>query len=124
MASFITNLALALAAASTVSAHAFFHKAIVNGVDQGQLFGVRAPESNSPIQDVTSSAITCNSPLHQPLSKDVITVAGGDTFGMQWNHNIGGEFTGWETRTSRLIIYQVPLQEMLTTQLLPRTKVQ
>lgn len=79
-----------LAAASTVNAHAYFHKAFVNDVDQGQLFGVRAPESNSPIQDVTSSAITCNAPLRQPLSKDVIDVNPGDKFGMQWNHGING----------------------------------
>ena len=79
-----------LAAASTVNAHAYFHKALVNDVDQGQLFGVRAPQSNSPIQDVTSSAVTCNAPLRQPLSKDVIEVNPGDKFGMQWNHGING----------------------------------
>lgn len=79
-----------LAAASTVNAHAYFHKALVNGIDQGQLFGVRAPESNSPIQDVISSAITCNAPLRQPLSIDVIEVNPGDNFGMQWNHGING----------------------------------
>ena len=94
MASFKSAIAIALAAASTVDAHAFFHKAIVGGVDQGQLFGVRAPQSNSPIQDVTSSAITCNSPLFSPVSTDVISVTPGDSFGMQWNHNIGGPTTG------------------------------
>ena len=77
-----------------ISAHAFFHKAFVNGADQGQLFGVRAPSSNSPITDVSSSAITCNAPLNQPVSHDVISVAPGDTFGMQWNHNIGGPTPG------------------------------
>ena len=94
MASFKSAIVLALAAVSTVNAHAFFHKAIVDGVDQGQLFGVRAPESNSPIQDVTSSAITCNSPLHSPVSTDVIEVTPGQEFGMQWNHNLAGPTPG------------------------------
>lgn len=88
-----TILTLALAA-STVNAHAFFHTGYVNGVSQGHLFGVRAPQSNSPIQDVTSSAIVCNSPLNQPVSKDVIEVAPGDEFGTQWNHNIAGPTPG------------------------------
>ena len=86
-------LSLALAA-SSVNAHSFFHTGLVNGVSQGHLFGVRAPQSNSPIQDVSSSAITCNSPLNQPVSTDVIEIAPGDKFGMQWNHNIAGPTPG------------------------------
>lgn len=86
-------LTLALAATS-VNAHAFFHTGYVNDVSQGHLFGVRAPASNNPIQDVTSSAITCNSPLYSPVSTDVIEVAPGDQFGMQWNHNIAGPTAG------------------------------
>lgn len=95
MASRITASILSLGAfAASVSAHAFFHTGYVNDVSQGHLFGVRAPASNSPIQDVTSSALTCNSPLNQPVSTDVIEVAAGDTFGMQWNHNLAGPTAG------------------------------
>ncbi|KAJ9652596.1 hypothetical protein H2198_008165 [Neophaeococcomyces mojaviensis] len=94
MAKRITSILSIIAAATSVNAHAFFHSATVNGASQGQLFGVRAPSSNSPIQDVSSSAITCNSPLHSPVSTDVIEVAPGDSFGMQWNHNIGGPTAG------------------------------
>ncbi|KAK5942178.1 hypothetical protein PMZ80_006133 [Knufia obscura] len=86
-------ISLALAA-TTVNAHAFFHTGYVNGVSQGHLFGVRAPQSNNPIQDVSSSAIACNSPLNQPVSTDVIEVAPGDKFGTQWNHNIAGASPG------------------------------
>lgn len=95
MASRFATFILAFGAfAASVSAHAFFHTGYVNDVSQGHLFGVRAPASNSPIQDVSSSAITCNSPLYQPVSTDVIEVAPGDKFGMQWNHNIGGPTAG------------------------------
>ena len=91
MASKIASSIIALAlAATSVDAHAFFHTGFVNGQSQGHLFGVRAPNSNSPIQDVTSSAITCNADLHSPVSTDVIEVAPGDEFGMQWNHNLDG----------------------------------
>lgn len=86
-------LSLALAA-TTVSGHAFFHTGYVNGKSQGHLFGVRAPQSNSPIQDVRSNAMACNSPLNQPVSKDVIQVTPGDKFGIQWNHNIAGPTPG------------------------------
>jgi len=95
MASRIATSILSLAlAATSVNAHAFFHTGFVNGASQGHLFGVRAPQSNSPIQDVTSSAITCNNPLHSPVSSDVIEIAAGDKFGMQWNHNIEGPSPG------------------------------
>jgi len=95
MASRIAYSLLSLALAATgVNAHAFFHTGFVNDVSQGHLFGVRAPQSNNPIQDVASSAITCNSPLNQPVSTDIIEVAPGDKFGMQWNHNIAGPSAG------------------------------
>ena len=87
MAKFISILSLAVA---SVNAHAIFHSAVVNGKSQGLLFGVRAPESNNPIQDVSSSSMACNSGLKSPVSKDVIELAPGDKFGMQWNHVIGG----------------------------------
>lgn len=91
----ITTALLALPLFLTsVSAHAYFHTGFVNGVSQGHLFGVRAPKSNSPVEDVTSDAITCNSNLYQPVSSDVIEVKPGDTFGMQWNHNLKGPKAG------------------------------
>jgi lytic cellulose monooxygenase (C1-hydroxylating) len=97
MSSIRSIITLALAAASTVNAHAYFHKAYVNGADQGQFFGVRVPQSNSPIQDVKSSAITCNTGLRSPISSDVIKVAPGDTFGMQWNHVWDGPQSAGDT---------------------------
>ncbi|CRK14704.1 hypothetical protein BN1708_011228 [Verticillium longisporum] len=40
-----------LALAATATSHAIFQKVSVNGVDQGQLKGVRAPSSNNPVQN-------------------------------------------------------------------------
>ena len=45
-------VASAALAVSGVSAHSIFQKVSVNGVDQGQLKGVRAPDSDYPIQNV------------------------------------------------------------------------
>lgn len=92
--SFARTLASLATVAQLVNGHAFFHTGFVNGVSQGHLFGVRAPASNSPIEDVSSSAIACNSPLHSPVSSDVIEVSPGDQFGMQWNHNLAGATPG------------------------------
>ena len=33
---------------------------MVNGKDQGKGFGIRSPLSNSPVTDVKSAAMTCN----------------------------------------------------------------
>lgn len=86
----LNTLTTALALVAAVNAHAIFHKASVNGVDQGQLFGVRAPDSNTYIGTVDDPNIACNTGLHQPVSKDVIDVKPGDKIGMQWNHVIDG----------------------------------
>ena len=94
MAPKIASLFTLALAATSVSGHAFFHTGYVNGKSQGHLFGVRAPQSNSPIQDVTFPAMACNSPLTSSVSKDVIEVAPGDKFGMQWNHNLAGPTAG------------------------------
>ncbi|CAE6424690.1 unnamed protein product [Rhizoctonia solani] len=49
----------ALAAASTAHAHATFQYLWVDGVDQGNKC-VRAPSNNSPITDLTSNTLACN----------------------------------------------------------------
>ncbi|KAK5077182.1 hypothetical protein LTS08_006128 [Lithohypha guttulata] len=94
VAKFVSAILSISALATSVSAHAFFHTGYVNGVSQGHLFAVRAPSSNSPIQDVSSSALICNAPLHSPVSTNVIEIAPGDRFGMQWNHAISGPTAG------------------------------
>lgn len=74
----ISAIATAALLASYASAHTIFQKLYVNGVDQGELTGIRAPDYDGvricllagsrpiltgriqPIQDVTSNDIICN----------------------------------------------------------------
>lgn len=84
------GLALLLVLATTISAHTIFQKVSVNGVDQGQLKGVRAPYSDYPIQNVNEGAFACNKDL-QLKDNTVISIPGGARVGAWWGHVIGGE---------------------------------
>lgn len=77
------------ALASAVFAHTIFQKVSVNGVDQGQLKGVRAPDSDYPITSVTDGSFACNKDLSHKDST-VITVPAGAKVGAWWGHVIGG----------------------------------
>ncbi|KAL9113787.1 MAG: hypothetical protein Q9227_002232 [Pyrenula ochraceoflavens] len=81
---------LSTALAATACAHTIFQRASINGADQGLLVGVRSPDSNNPIQDVTSANIACNTGFHQPVSSKVINVPAGSKVGAGWGHVIGG----------------------------------
>ncbi|OBT53741.1 hypothetical protein VE04_06612 [Pseudogymnoascus sp. 24MN13] len=81
---------LAALAATSVSAHTIFQEVSVDGASQGLLFGVRAPDSNNPVQDVLSADITCNTGLHSPVSSDVISIPAGAKVGTFWQHLVGG----------------------------------
>jgi lytic cellulose monooxygenase (C1-hydroxylating) len=53
-----SSIAITLAAAKLISAHATFQSFVVDGEDQGQHYAVRTPSNyNNPIYDVTSSAM-------------------------------------------------------------------
>ncbi|KAK4042870.1 glycosyl hydrolase family 61-domain-containing protein [Parachaetomium inaequale] len=78
-----------VALATAVSGHAIFQRVSVNGQDQGQLKGVRAPYSNTPIQNVNSADMACNANL-QLLDSTVIKVPAGARVGAWWQHEIGG----------------------------------
>jgi len=82
-----------LALAASTSAHTIFQRLNVDNVDQGELTGIRVPTSNTPIQDVTSANIACNSGFSQPVSDKVIEVKAGATIGAYWGHVIGGAQT-------------------------------
>ncbi len=65
----------------------------INGKDNGQLTGLRAPNSNIPVQDVSSNNMICGAP--GSTSKTVLSVAPGDKIGTYWQHVIGGaQFAG------------------------------
>ncbi|KAK4156463.1 putative endo-beta-1,4-glucanase D [Chaetomidium leptoderma] len=80
---------VALATATSVGAHTIFQKVSVNGADQGQLKGLRAPYSNYPIQSVSHADFACNSNL-QLRDSTVIKVPAGARVGAWWGHEIGG----------------------------------
>ncbi|KAM7211982.1 family 61 putative glycoside hydrolase [Rhypophila decipiens] len=78
-----------VALAGLANAHTIFQKVSVNGVDQGQLKGVRAPYSNYPIENVNHPDFACNTNL-QLKDNTVITVPAGARVGSWWGHEIGG----------------------------------
>ncbi len=80
--------ALVLAAASA-NAHSIFQRVSVNGVDQGQLVGVRAPGSNFPIENVNHADFACNTGIRFK-DNNVITIPAGAKVGAWWGHEIGG----------------------------------
>jgi cellulase len=83
-----TLLALSLTATIT-SAHSIFQRLSVNGVDQGQLKGVRAPDSDYPIQNVNDASFACNKDIRHK-DNNVITIPAGAKVGAWWGHVIGG----------------------------------
>ncbi|KAJ9631820.1 hypothetical protein H2203_000220 [Taxawa tesnikishii (nom. ined.)] len=81
-------LVSALALAASANAHAIMQKLMVNGVDQGSLVGIRAPSSNNPVQDVSSTDLLCGASAG--TSSKVITVPAGASVGAAWAHVLGG----------------------------------
>ncbi|KAF5369396.1 hypothetical protein D9758_002798 [Tetrapyrgos nigripes] len=77
----------------TVSAHTIMQQLYVNGVDQGHLTGIRVPDYDGPIMDVTSNDVICNggiNPYHQPLPSAVIQVPAGAQVTAEWHHTLSG----------------------------------
>ncbi|KAF8895346.1 glycosyl hydrolase family 61-domain-containing protein [Infundibulicybe gibba] len=90
----ITLFSLTFAALFTsASAHTIFQQVYVNGVSQGHLNGIRVPDYDGPITDVTSNDVICNggiNPYHQPISTTVIPVAAGAQVTAEWHHTLDG----------------------------------
>jgi cellulase len=82
-------LVAAALAATNVSGHTIFQKLSVNGVDQGQLKGLRAPDSDYPIQNVNDASFACNKDIKHKDS-NVISIPAGAKVGSWWGHVIGG----------------------------------
>jgi cellulase len=81
---------LFVALASIATAHTIFQKVSVNGVDQGQLKGVRAPDSDYPITSVSDAAFACNKDIKHKDS-NLISIPAGAKVGGWWGHVIGGK---------------------------------
>ncbi|KAK4249255.1 putative endo-beta-1,4-glucanase D [Corynascus novoguineensis] len=78
-----------IALAASAQAHSIFQKLSVNGADQGQLVGLRAPSSDYPVYNVNDAQLACGLPGSQ--SNQVINVKAGDRIGAWWGHVLGGE---------------------------------
>lgn len=83
------SIALVSALASLTSGHTIFQKLSVNGADQGQLKGVRAPSSNNPIQNVNDGNFACNTGINYK-DNNIISIPSGARVGAWWGHVIGG----------------------------------
>ncbi|KAK0615889.1 glycoside hydrolase [Bombardia bombarda] len=82
------SLTSLLAYGLAVNAHCIFQKVSVNGKDNGQLTGIRAPSNNNPVQDVSSSNMACGASGSK--SSTILPVTAGDRIGAYWGHVIGG----------------------------------
>ncbi|KAI2626924.1 glycoside hydrolase family 61 protein [Hypomontagnella submonticulosa] len=82
------SLLATAAFALSAEAHCIFQELSVNGQKQGSLVGIRAPNDNNPVYDVTSQDIICQKQGH--TSDKVISVAPGDKLGAYFGHVIGG----------------------------------
>ncbi|RPA86378.1 hypothetical protein BJ508DRAFT_204354 [Ascobolus immersus RN42] len=87
---FSTLLTIAISGFAAVEAHTIFQKVSVNGVDQGQLKGVRAPDSDYPIENVNDSQFACNKDIRHK-DNTIINVPAGARVGAWWGHVIGGK---------------------------------
>jgi len=81
---------LALAAgARLAAAHTTVWKIHVNDVNQGNGNSaagyIRSPPSNSPITDVTSASMTCNT--NNAATAKTVEVKGGDKITFEWHHD-------------------------------------
>ena len=74
---------------ASASAHTIFQKLSANGADKDQLVGLRAPDSDHPVQDVSSTGMACNTGLTH-LSDTVTDVPAGVKVGARWGHVIDG----------------------------------
>ncbi|KAJ2926562.1 hypothetical protein H1R20_g10531, partial [Candolleomyces eurysporus] len=80
---------LPLAFAAVAYGHTIFQKVSVNGADQGQLKGVRAPSSDYPIENVNDADFACNKNI-QFKDNNIINIPAGARVGAWWGHVIGG----------------------------------
>ncbi|KAH9924284.1 glycosyl hydrolase family 61-domain-containing protein [Epithele typhae] len=88
-----TSLLTAATFAASALGHAIFQELYVNGVDQGHTNGIRVPDYDGPITDVTSNDVICNggiNPYHQPISTKVISAAAGSQVTAEWHHTLAG----------------------------------
>ena len=79
----LSKTILATALLGVASAHQNFHQFWVNDETPGYQVGIRMPPSNSPVTDVTSNDIRCNTGTQPNAAKtSTYSVAAGSTIGL------------------------------------------
>ncbi|THH28705.1 hypothetical protein EUX98_g5485 [Antrodiella citrinella] len=87
------SIAVFAALATSAFAHTIMQELYFNGVDQGHITGIRVPDYDGPITDVTSNDLICNggiNPYHQPISMAILPVAAGAQVTTEWHHTLAG----------------------------------
>ncbi|KAJ3034510.1 hypothetical protein HDV00_004975 [Rhizophlyctis rosea] len=105
----------ALLFAASASAHTIFTELAVNGVWQGDGVGLRLPTYNGPIQDVTSSAITCNGGSDTPITRKSnvkVSVKAGDSISLKWFHQQGSVIDA--SHKGPIMVYMSKVSDSLT----------
>ncbi|KAL1838514.1 hypothetical protein VTJ49DRAFT_2588 [Mycothermus thermophilus] len=78
-----------LAAASAASAHTIFVQLEADGVRHPVSHGVRTPQYDGPITDVTSNDVVCNGGPNPTMKTDkIIQVTAGTTVKAIWRHTL------------------------------------
>ncbi|KAM0200881.1 hypothetical protein ACHAPI_002547 [Fusarium lateritium] len=108
--------AAALAMATTVSAHAQVYSLWVNGKDQGdgRSVYIRSPESNSPVKDLTSPNLVCNTNGAKAAPK-FAKAAAGDEVTFEWYHDNRGDDIIDGSHKGPIITYVAPYTETAGT---------
>ncbi|KAG8816983.1 hypothetical protein FRC17_000103, partial [Serendipita sp. 399] len=81
----------ALSFAGYTLGHTIFQQVWVNGVTPGHLKGIRYPNYDGPINDVTTNDIICNggpNPLVTPYDTTIIDVPAGATVTAEFHHTL------------------------------------
>ncbi|PVF94636.1 hypothetical protein CPB86DRAFT_633875 [Serendipita vermifera] len=89
----ITSFLATVALVAPALGHTIFQELWVNGVSQGHLTGIRVPNYDGPITDVTSNDVICNggpNPLITPYPTTVIDIPAGASVTAEWHHTLDG----------------------------------
>ncbi|KAK3368469.1 glycoside hydrolase [Podospora didyma] len=73
---------------ASAHAHSIFQKLSINGAEQAQLVGLRAPKEPNPVYNVNDAQLACG--IRGTQSDKILSVKAGDKIGAWWGHVMGG----------------------------------
>ncbi|KAJ1304061.1 hypothetical protein OPQ81_008468 [Rhizoctonia solani] len=104
----LSAVAALLASASAAYAHATVRAVFINGVDQGngENTYIRSPPNNSPVKDLTSSAVACN--VNNVAVPKTLEVSSGDVITFEWSHNTRNDDIIDASHKGPVMVYVAP----------------